>query len=421
MNTKLQNQNQTTVILVGLLFMIGIYLPGNLYAQSLIISGKVIDAENHEPLAYATIGIEGEAYGTITNLAGEFDIHIPANYQNEQLIISTLGYHDFKIEVKAASKQNILLVLLKPGQTVLDEVMISKDLSAANLLHIALARIELNNPMSPVEMEGFYRDIKKVGDDYVGLIEAAVKIYDKNYQKPRNASKLRERVSLVEVRRTIDYDYNLEKYFSQYNMLEDLLLENLVKYRTFNNEEEFFASLQRKIVPGYNNKPIDMVFIDQPGYSLKVYIDEKYGIRKVVFNWGNGEDPVYSYRKSRKLENQVMLHEKQIEFQEYNGKLHLKYIASSYVNNWTNRKTLETEIVTRRDQTLLVNKVNDISPTWIPNSEKMKRYGLQFQHSTYNKSFWDHYNVIKDMPLSEQMVFDLEKWAKLEDQFASFE
>jgi hypothetical protein len=417
----LQNQNQSTVILVGFLFMTGIFLSGDLYAQSLIISGKVIDAKNHEPLAYATIGIEGEAYGTITNLAGEFDLHVPSNYHNRELIISTLGYQDYKIEIETASKQNILLVLLEPGHTVLDEVMISKDLSAANLLNIALTRIELNYPMSPTEMEGFYRDIKKVDDDYVGLIEAAVKIYDKNYQKPRNASKLRERVSLIELRRTIDYDYKLEKYFNQYNMLEDLLLENLVKYRTFNNEKEFFASLQRKIVPGYNNKPIDMVFIEQPGYSLKVYIDENYGIRKIVFNWGNGEDPVYSYRKSRKLENQVMLHEKQIEFQEYNGKLYLKYIASSYVNNWTNRKTLETEIVTRRDQTLLVNKINDNNPRWIPNSEKMKRYGLQFQHSSYNKDFWDHYNVIKDMPLNGQVIFDLEKWAKLEDQFASFE
>ena len=116
-----------------------------------------------------------------------------------------------------------------------------------------------------------------------------------------------------------------------------------------------------------------------------------------------------------------MLHEKQIEFQEYNGKLYLKYIASSYVNNWTNRKTLETEIITRRDQTLLVNKINDNNPRWIPNSEKMKRYGLQFQHNSYNKDFWDHYNVIKDMPLNGQVIFDLEKWAKLEDQFASFE
>ena len=417
----MQNQNQSTVRLVGLLFMIGLFWPVNSYAQSLIISGKVIDAENHEPLAYATVGIEGEAYGTITNLAGEFDLHVPSKYQSKELSVSTLGYQDFKIDIETATKQNILLVLLKPGHTILDEVMISKDLSAANLLRIAIARIEINYPMSPIEMDGFYRDIKKVDDEYVGLIEAAVKVYDKNYQKPRNATKLRERVSLVEVRRTIDYDYKLEKYFNQYNMLEDLLLENLVKYRTFNNEAEFFASLERKIVPGYNNKPIDMVFIEQPGYSLKVYIDENYAIRKIVFKWGNGQDPVYSYRKSRKLENRVMYLEKQIEFQEFEGKLFLKYIAASYVNNWTNRKTSETEIITRREQTLLVNKVNYKNPRWIPNSEKMKRYGLQFQHSSYNKEFWDHYNVIKDMPLNGKVLFDLEKLAGLEDQFKSFE
>ena len=417
----MQNQNHFTVRLVGLLFILGVFLPWNLCAQSLIISGKVIDAESHEPLSYATIGIKGKSFGTITNLAGEFDLHIPPSLQDQEINVSTLGYQDYKISINTASKQSILLILLKPGHTVLDEVMISKDLSAANLLHIAIARIEQNYPMSPTEMDGFYRDVKKVDDEYVGLIEAAVKIYDKNYQKPRNSSKLRERVELVEVRRTIDYDYKLEKYFSQYNMLEDLLLENLVKYRSFNSEDEFFEHLQRKIVSGYNNKPIDLVFIEQPGYSLKVYIDENYGIRKIVFNWGNGQDPIYSYNKSRKLKNQVMRLEKQIEFQEFDGQLYLKYIAASYINNWTNRKSLNTEIITRRDQTLLVNKINYKNPRWISNSDKMKRYGLQFQHKSYNKDFWDHYNVIKDMPLNGKVIFDLEKLARLEDQFRSFE
>lgn len=401
--------------------MLGLFWPEIFYAQSLIVSGRVIDAETYEPLAYATIGIEGEAFGTITNLAGEFDLNIPQVYHHKELKISTLGYEDYKIDINTAAKQNILLVLLKPGQTVLDEVMISKDLSAKNLLEIAIARIEGNYPMTPTEMEGFYRDVKNVNDEYVGLIEAAVKIYDKNYQKPRNSSKLRERVSLVEVRRTLDYNYELEKYFNKYNMLEDLLLENMVKYRTFSDQGDVFDLLQRKVVPGYNNKPIDMVYIEMPGYLLKIYIDDTYAIRKIIYNWGDGHTPIYSYRKSRKLENRVMQLEKQIEFQELNGKLYLKYIAASYQNIWVNRKTLLTEVKTRREQALLVNKINFSSPRWISNSEKMKRYGVQFQHESYNKEFWDNYNVIKEMPLGGKVLIDLEKIASLEEQFRSFE
>ena len=357
----MQNQNQFTATLALLLIIIGISIPGISVAQSLTISGRVIDAKTGEPLVYATVALKNEPFGTITNLAGDFDFHVPKEYGQSQIVISTLGYVNFSISVNYAINQEKLLVFLEPGHIVLDEVLVVESLSAENLLRIAIANIEKNYPMSPVDMDGFYRETKKVDGKYVALLEAAVKIYDKDYSAPRDHTKLRERVSLVEVRRTHDYDYSLKKYFSQYNVMEDLLLENIVKYRTFNNEEDFYASLKRKKVVGYNNQPINLVFVELPDYSLKIYIDDNYGIRKIIFNWGDGIKPVYSYRKSRKLQNQVMKLEKQIEFQEHNGKLYLKFIAAHYQNNWINDKTQELELITERDQALLINKLNYIN------------------------------------------------------------
>jgi len=74
-----------------------------------------------------------------------------------------------------------------------------------------------------------------------------------------------------------------------------------------------------------------------------------------------------------------------------------------------------------RDQALLVTKLNCVNPLWIKNSQKMKRYGLQFQHEAYNKQFWANYNNIKEMPLTKKLQLDLEKYLSLEEQFASFE
>lgn len=416
----MQNQNHFTAILTRLLIIIGMCLPGILVAQSLTISGKVIDANTGEPLPYATVAIKNEPFGTITNLAGDFDFHVPKAYGQSLVVISTLGYVNFNISVNDALKQEILLVLLEPGRIVLEEVLVTENLRAADLLRIAINNIEKNYPMSPVDMDGFYRDTKKVNGKYVALLEAAVKIYDKDYRAPRDHTRLRERVTLVEVRRTHDYDYSLKKYFSQYNVMEDLLLENFVKYRTFNTEEDFYENLKRKKVVGYNNTPIDLVYIELPGYSLEIYIDEKYGIRKINFDWGDGIKPVYSYRKIGKLENRVMRLIKQIEFQEYNGKLYLKYIAVHYQNKWLDLKTDELVLITERDQALLINKLNYVNPVWIKSSKKMKRYGLQFQHEAYNKEFWSNYNTIKDMPLSNKAQFDLEKLFTLEEQFESF-
>ena len=418
--TKVHNQNQSVVTLVGLLYLIGVFLPAVVAAQTLTVSGKVIDYETGEPLAYATVAILDKPFGTITNLAGEFDFHIPEEYHQEKIVFTTLGYVNFSISVREAALQEQLLVRLKPGQIMLDEVLVTEDLTAAQLLKIAIARIQVNYPMSPVLMHGFYRDTKKVGDEYVGLIEAAVKIYDKDYRQPRDYTKLRERVALVELRRTMDYAYELEKYFSQYNMLEDLLLENFVKYRTFNTSQQFYNMLKRKQVVGYNNQPINLVYLNAPGYSLKIYIDDKYGIRKIVFGWGDGREPVYTYRKSGNLENRVMRVDKEIEFQEVEGKLYLKYIAARYHNNWYNRKSGVLELTTERDQALLVNQLDLDDPEWIGNDKKMKRYGLQFQHKAYNKEFWASYNTIKEMPLNDKIQMDLEKLVSLEEQFESF-
>lgn len=417
----MKNQNQSTLLLVGLLFIAGSILSVNLPAQTITFSGNVTDIDTGEPLVYASVGLKDQAIGTITNLAGDFDLHIPEGIQADKIIISTLGYFDYVVNIENAISAEKLKIELQPGHIILDEVLVTEELSAKNLLKIAIANIEINYPMNPVEMDGFYRDTKRVNDEYVGLLEAAVKIYDKDYSKPRDHTKLRERVALVEVRRTIDYDYSLNKYFSDYNVMEDLLLENLVKYRTFNNEEEFYQALNRRKVPGYNNIPINLVYIEMKGYSLKVYIDDDYGIRKVIFLWGDGAETLYSSRKNRKLENHMVRLEKTIEFQEYNGKLYLKYIAAHSQNNWLNRKSSELNLTTERDQALLINRINNKNPQWIDNKNKMKRYGLQYQHKAYNRSFWANYNTIKELPLSEQAAFDLEKLFSLEEQFESFE
>ena len=303
----MQNQNHFTASLAFLLIIIGINMPGILVAQSVTISGNVTDAKTGEPLAFATVALKNEPFGTITNLAGDFDFHVPKEYGESRIVISTLGYVNFSISVNDALLQENLIVLLEAGQIVLDEVLVTENLSAENLLRAAINNIENNYPMSPVSMDGFYRDTKKVDGEYVALLEAAVTIYDKDYSAPRDHTKLRERVSLVEVRRTHDYDNSLNKYFNQYNVMEDLLLENLVKYRTFNSEEDFFKSLSRKKVVGYNNQPIDLVYIELPDYLLRIYIDDNYAIRKIIFNWGDDISPIYTYRKSGRLENQVMM------------------------------------------------------------------------------------------------------------------
>ncbi len=393
-----------------------IYIIGYSQVKTITISGRVTDIETGEVLTYATVGLVGIPIGTISNAKGEFDFHIPIEYVAETFQISMIGYESYKAPVTKI--ETLVEFKLHKSSTVLDEVVVNDSLSAGDIFKIAINRITANYPMKPAEMDGFYRDVKKVGGKYVSLLEAAITIYDKDYEAPRDYTKVRERVAIKEIRKSYNYDMAYAKYFEQYNMLEDLLLDNNIKYRSFNDEAIFYQLLQRKTVVGSDNTQLFLLFIDQPGYNLKLFIDPKtYGILRLEFGWGNGSEPIYQYKRNRKLLNNVMRQDKIVEFEKYNGKLFLKYMRTTYKNVWMNTETGKPEQTTELYQELLINHINDVDPNWVSNARKMKRYGLQYQHDNYNKRFWDNYNVIKETPLDKKIVSDLEEYGSLEEQF----
>lgn len=402
------------VFLLFTLFFIAAYS----YSQNkaITISGTVTDAETGEVLTYATIGLIGLPVGTISNAKGEFDFHIPEEYAAETFQISMIGYKSFVAPVTKVERTQEFK--LERSSRILDEVVVKDSLSAGDIFKIAVNRITSNYPMKPAEMDGFYRDVKKVGGKYVSLLEAAITIYDKDYEAPRDYTKLRERVAIKEIRKSFDYDFAYEKYFEQYNMLEDLLLDNNVKYRSFNDEAMFYQLLQRKTVKGSDDKPLILLFIDYPGYELKVFVDPTtYGIVRLEFGWGNGSEPIFSFKKKKKLLNNVMRQDKLLEFESYNGKLYLKYMKTTYMNIWINTETGLPDQTTELFQELLINNINDKDPNWVSSSNKMKHYGLQYQHDNYNEEFWANYNVIKETPLDKLIVQDLEEHVSLEEQF----
>ena len=213
-------------------------------AQRITLSSRVQDKVTSEPLPFASVGIKGKSVGTVTNLHGEFDFHIPPEYRNEILVISMLGYENFEAPLWSLLESKPQTIDMNKSTTVLEEVVVSDSLMGGEIVKIALARVQRNFPMEPFLLDGFYRDIKKVGGTSISLLEAAVKIYDENYIEPRNKEKLRERVRLVEVRKSLGYDNKFAPYFHQRNLLEDLLLHNNIRYRTIDGDEDFFEGLK---------------------------------------------------------------------------------------------------------------------------------------------------------------------------------
>ena len=398
---------------IGIFLGLAILMSYSGVGQNLTISAKAVDRETKEPLPFASVGIKGKPIGTITNLLGEFDFHFPAEYQNEVFIISMLGYHNYEGPVATLLESKEFEIKLTKSTTLLHPIIVADSLRGGDVLRIALHRINQNYPNHPFLMHGFYRDLKKIGNTYISLLEAAIQIYDENYREPRNKSKLRERVALQEVRRSIGYSNKFTTYFDQDNLLEVLLLNNDVRYRLFPEEEVFFNNLVRQPDSYYNGFEVFVVSHSKE-FDLQIFIDKKtYGIIHVEYENKIPEDLGRKSGLIRKFESIRRV----VDFRNFEGKFFLNYLTIDYKVNWYDPETDKLRFETILQQQLLINEVISDPQERIAITKKMRSYGLQYQDQPYNKTFWENYNVIKESPLDKKIIADLELEGPLEQQF----
>src|SRR6187431_1800995 len=126
-------------------------------SQNLTISARILDKETNEPLGYASVGIKGEAVGTISNNQGDFDFHFSPDYRNNVLVISMLGYKNFEAPVWTLLDNPTQMLYLEKSSIELQEIVVSDTLTGGDVVRIALSRIEQNYPMEPFMLDGFYR------------------------------------------------------------------------------------------------------------------------------------------------------------------------------------------------------------------------------------------------------------------------
>lgn len=80
--------------------------------------GIILDKETSEPIPYANISIKNHNFGTTSNENGEFIIN--ENTDNEQLVISSIGYENAIIKLNGDNNR----VYLKPKSYIIREVYV---------------------------------------------------------------------------------------------------------------------------------------------------------------------------------------------------------------------------------------------------------------------------------------------------------
>jgi len=147
----------------------------------LIIKGKVIDHENKQPLAYATVGILYTSTGTITNTDGQFVLKIPEKYRNSVILISYLGYDALKIQVEQLASYSVVFELIR-NVVSLPEIII-RNPDPLRLISKSIKNFKQNYRDKPCMMTGFYRESIRKDNDYQIVSEAVLTLYKSAYFK----------------------------------------------------------------------------------------------------------------------------------------------------------------------------------------------------------------------------------------------
>ena len=381
-------------------------------AQPLLITGMVFDQHSQEPLAFASVSIVGKPLGTVTNAAGEFDFYIPEEYKNDSLVISHVGYKSFREKIERLPKEALSLGL-KAISVLLREIVIrEKDLTGKEIVAKAVKNLSLNYSTKPFCLQGFFRQIEEENGKYVLLAEAAVDLYDKNFDG-RPKRDLQESVDVTEMRRSLRYG-SQSKRDNIGIPLTDLIENNDVRYNRGMLDSANAFSLDTITV--YNDKLVYGVSMSRGTDSGMLYIDmETFGFLRITME-RKSRDKAKNHYEERNIKSgrqRRVWFKFSVEFDSYNDKLYPRRMHESELN----------EIYDPAGQLKLssIETLEYIVTNIVPGKEnqaaKKLKYGMMIKPTEYHQEFWKSYNVLKLTPLDEKLIRDLEKEISLQEQF----
>ncbi len=386
-----------------------------------VISGKVSNASNREPLAFSTINISGTSEGVVSNFLGAFEFTFPTKYANDTLIISMLGFKPKKVAIKGLALDSELDILLEESIVMLNEIEVStKKLSALEIVTKVIENIPNNYLDAPYLLQGFTRSHKRECGKYLKLYEADFEVYGVGYHKKKP-----EKIYINEARQTNHVPYYHSRVLrANSNPFNSMAHINDVLFRSFSLDLKH----NKYVIDKFLIAEDDLIYVIKTNHSKYVthtmYINsENYALLKVKMEMTTpqGEDWNPHLNKgvsSDSLDFKVTQIVKNVQFEKREGRYYSKYMdwllegtltfqeSKKQFCDWGFRfETMFDEIITQ----------NVIKPS----RENFLNFRSQKEPKStkYDFSFWKNYPLIEDFPITPQIIEDLEVNGTLEKQF----
>lgn len=128
-------------------------------AGGYFLEGRIVNAADKSPVSFASIGIEGTARGTASDMEGKYFLKVDSTDLSKTVKISCIGFKSRVVAVTSLAGGKTLY--LTPERKLLDAVLISgKAPDAQEILRLAIERIPQNYQQQPFNME-FYSVLTK--------------------------------------------------------------------------------------------------------------------------------------------------------------------------------------------------------------------------------------------------------------------
>jgi hypothetical protein len=372
------------------LLLLVLMLPA-LAQESPVLRGRVLDADTHQPIPNAQVGIGGNRLGTSTNLEGRFALRVPTAYQASELEVALLGYRPYRRPLPPLPGAE-LVIELKISLASLGMVTVTA--SAEGIVREAVARISRNYPVRPSQLTGFYResDDEATPQRYDYMVEGVLRVQKSGYQYPRDLGA----VQVLESRRVDLRRVSADSSLAPIDWVAGALVPQ--RFDFVHTRAEFispahFKNYQYGLSPQttFQGRAVYVItFNPKPGsqranFAGEVYIDE----RSYAFLGARWHRTPAGIRRERMLVFDASERAYRADYQLYAGRYYLKSI-------WYNTLGLPVAGQVRHHLAEFVTTAIDTAQAPPPSYQERSQYSDVFLRNpvAYDSAFWQHYTTV---------------------------
>jgi hypothetical protein len=422
---------KTKFVVIILLILILLVFGVHANAQTkFTLSGQILDSKTNEPLPYANISIPQSLSGVISNEKGEFQYHIPENFENSEILITYIGYKTVKINISETETGKLTIIRMEPLFQQLQEVKVAGNKSkteAVDIVNKAIKNIRKNYPKEKTLYYGYYRDYIRPAwtDSCKNLFEAALVIEDRGFHLSdfeRTKIKLEQlRYNpAISVDSSLNQAYDVKSKFIPYMGLAAANELSILRAHDPNRNHKIMTFsyvdiLDYKFTPNHNFHYESITEQDSVRiYCIRFDKHTKDSSAKTEY-WADGKIYIssesfailkFSYSVSCNTPTYTgVLFELNLEYKNYHAKYYLSYLSLmnyflSY--NSANQNYAGTPLPYFQYRELFINKVENAPFEPIQTFEEIKKNtSLLTNKIPVNEGFWEKYNYPGSMKLLE--------------------